>query len=183
MSISIAACSVWCYNSFKRESKIPESFFVENISECMSGISMRLFGLANWNSDRLQSALLPVIHTHPHTLCIHTQCSLLITLSPLLAISSATSSSIHTSLAYSTLCHVWNGLWLIPALGEEGRDESVSADEMRAALWRGGEEGKEKRSCRRDMRGKKGNGKMRREREQNNRVWGTCGQMRSFSAE
>lgn len=78
--------------------------------------------------------------TQTHTLRTHTQGSLLITLSPLLPISSATSSSIHTSLAYSTLCHVWNGLWLIPALGEERRDESVSAGEMRAALWRGGEE-------------------------------------------
>lgn len=59
--------------------------------------------------------------SHTCTLGVHTQGSLLITLSPLLPISSATPRSIHTSLAYSTLCHVWNGLWLIPALGEKKR--------------------------------------------------------------
>lgn len=68
-----------------------------------------------------------------------TQRFVIIILSHLLAISSATSSSIHTSVAYSRLCHVSKGLWLIPAL----REESVSADKMRASLRRRAKKKKE----------------------------------------
>lgn len=57
--------SVQCSNSVRRGSRIPESYFAEKISERTSGILMYLFGSGNWNSDRVQLAL--ITHTHTRT--------------------------------------------------------------------------------------------------------------------
>lgn len=122
----------------------------------MSGISMRLFGRVNWNSDR------HFLHPHrglpahyPISIATHQQRH-----HPLHR---------HTSPAYSTLCHVWNGLWLISALREERRDQSILADKMRVAFWSREEEEKD---------GTRGGKKKRRTAGWNNRLQETRRQMR-----